>query len=158
MNDGKKYRTVSVRLTEEDFMTLSRNAERAGLKSISEYIRLLVLDEDTVVDGARPENEKQLLEKLNFNMERMLLLMEIGQQTSLETFGVLYRRTTDNSDLPKEEKMELLKRSQKAIEAIKTSAVDKVKEWRESDDGEDPFMEELYLNWDEDQDETYSAD
>ena len=68
---------------------------------------------------------------------------------------MLYRRTTDNSALPKEEKMELLKRSQKAIEAIKTSAVNKVRELHESEDGEDPFLEELYLNYDVDGDDIY---
>lgn len=155
MQDGKKYKTVSIRFTEEDFNLLNKNCEKYGLKNISEYIRFLVLDENARVDGAARENEKQVLERLCFNTDRILMLLEIEQQTLLEATEVLYRRTTDNSALPKEEKMELLKRSQKAIEAIKTSAVNKVREFHESEDGEDPFLEELYLNYDVDGDDIY---
>lgn len=159
MTDGRKYRTVSVRFTEEDFAQLSRSCERYGMRSISEYIRFLVLDEDARMEGGTRQDERRLIEKLGFNVERMLLLMEIGQQTLLEATEVIYRRTTDNSSLPKDEKLELLRRSQKAVEAIKTSAVDKVRAFHEGDDDvEDPFMEELYLNMDDDDMEAFPVE
>lgn len=153
MQDGKKYRTVSVRFTEEDFDRLNHNCEQYNFKNISEYIRFLVLDEDADITGATRENEKQTLERMNFGIERILMLLEIEQQTLLESVEVLYRRTKDNSALPKEEKAILLERSKAAIEAIKTTAVSKVKAFHESDEGEDPFLEELYLNYEEDKDD-----
>lgn len=152
MQDGRKYRTVSVRFTEEDFALLARNSARYGMKNISEYIRFLVLNENARVDGTARNDDRQLLDKLSFNVERMLMLLEIGQQTLLESTEVLYRRTTDNSTLPSEEKRELLNRSRKAIEAIKLSAIDKVRAFHDNE-GEDPFLEELYLNFDTDEDE-----
>lgn len=142
-NARKKHRHISIRLTEEDYQMLKKASYVFGLH-VSDYVRFLILSAGGEVTGEDRKETAPMIQQLQNMTDRMIFLMEMNQQTLLNVFEILYRRTEGSSVIPEKDREDILRKSLKSLEALKHNSVQQVLGFHRGKN-EDPFSEEEYL-------------
>lgn len=139
---SSKNRYLSIRLTEDEYYRIKKGARDMG-RNTSDYIRYLVFTEETKLHAEEPGSSVPYVLNVLDRISEIEELLAISQQTQLETFAALYRRTEGLVSVPDDQRKELQAKSEKAIVNIRKMAVKKTSEYY-AGVGDDPFDQESF--------------
>lgn len=138
-----KNRFLTIRLTEEEYKKLETAAKK-NFSSISDYVRTVVLYPSYNEEESESVNSDLLMIEINEKISALTKYLQIATQISQEHFGVLYRRTNEETD--KDKRTELMKKSEVAIKRATELAVLKTAKFYTDPSVEtDPFMDVRFI-------------